>query len=65
MPNFVEATVNLMNSNLSGTYHLVGSDFINEYKWPSLVCDVFGFDKKLIKPINSKQLNLPAKKGKD
>jgi len=62
VPNFVEATIRLIDSNLSGIYHIVGRDFISRYQWSLLVCDVFKLNKKLLVPITSDFLKLPAKR---
>jgi len=60
VPDFVNATAQLLDYNTTGIYHIVGSDFINRYEWSLLTAEVFGLDKDLIKPISSKTLNLPA-----
>lgn len=62
VPNFVEAIIRLIDLNLSGIYHIVGPDFISRYQWSSLVCDVFKLNKKLLIPITSDFLKLPAKR---
>ena len=62
VPNFVEATIRLIDLNLSGIYHITGPDFISRYQWSSLVCDVFKLNKKLLIPITSDFLKLPAKR---
>lgn len=60
VPDFVKATSQLLDSNATGIFHVVGSDFINRYDWSLLTAEVFGLDKNLIKPITSESLNLPA-----
>jgi len=62
VPNFVEVAKKLIDENEKGIFHLAGSDFINRYEWALIVAEIFGLDKKLIEPINSKVLELPAKR---
>lgn len=62
VPDFVRAAKKLLDDNVTGIYHLVGSDFINRYDWSLLIADVFGLNKNMIEPINSDTLNLPAKR---
>jgi len=63
VPEFVKAVKKLIDLNKIGTFHVVGSDFINRYKWSLITADIFGLDEKMIVPINSKSLNLPAKRS--
>lgn len=62
VPDFVLATENLLNQNLEGIFHIVGSDFINRYDWSLKVADAFNLEKNMIEPISSDTLNLPAKR---
>ncbi|MGI0056303.1 MAG: SDR family oxidoreductase [Nitrosarchaeum sp.] len=62
VPDFVNALENLINSNLSGIYHVCGSDFVSRYEWSLATAKIFGLDKRLIKPISSENLHLPAKR---
>ena len=64
VPNLVEALIKLLKFKQSGIFHLVGSDFINRYIWALSVAEFFGLNKNLIVPINSKELNLSAKRRK-
>jgi dTDP-4-dehydrorhamnose reductase len=63
VPDFVQATWKLLETKSTGTFHLVGSDSINRFNWALLIADVFNLDKKLIEPITSDVLNLPAKRA--
>ena len=60
--NFTEVSLELIKRNKFGIYHVVGSDFINRYDLALKVAEVFGKNKKLIKPITSNELQLPAKR---
>ncbi len=65
-PTFIEDIVHvtkiLLERNLEGIYHVVGPDFINRYEWAKLITQVFKKEKNLIMPIESKDLNLPARR---
>jgi dTDP-4-dehydrorhamnose reductase len=62
VPDFVNALENLIKSDLSGIYHVCGSDFVSRYEWSIATAKIFGLDEKLIKPISSENLHLPAKR---
>ncbi len=61
-PNLANALKKLVDLKKSGIYHVCGSDFINRYEWSLAAANIFGLNKKLIKPINSSALNLSAKR---
>jgi len=62
VPDFVDATSKLIQEEMTGIFHLSGSDFISRYDWSLLVAEVFGLDKNLLVPITSDTLNLAAKR---
>lgn len=62
VPDFVKATTKLMELSKTGTYHVVGPDFVNRYEWAITAAEIFGLDKNRIEPINSDNLNLSAKR---
>jgi len=62
VPDFVEAAHKLLEYNLTGIFHLVGSDFVNRYDFSLKVAEVFGLNRDFIKPIKSDVLKLPAKR---
>lgn len=62
VPDFVLAADKLLNRNKTGTFHVVGSDFINRYEWSLIVTDIFRLNKNIIKPITSDSLKLPVKR---
>lgn len=62
VPDFVNATNLLIENKLEGIFHLVGSDYINRYKWSHKVAKIFNLKKELIKKINSSELKLPVKR---
>lgn len=61
--DFVRATDLLLAKDATGTYHVIGSDYVNRYEWSLLIADVFGLNKQMIVPITSATLNLPAKRS--
>jgi dTDP-4-dehydrorhamnose reductase len=63
VPDFVKVTAKLIQNNEVGIFHLVGPDFINRYDWALLTAENFNFKKEMINPINSKELNLIAKRA--
>jgi len=63
VPDFVNATKKLIDQNLTGRFHVVGSDFVNRYEWALMVAEIFGLNKNKIKPINSEELGLPVKRS--
>lgn len=62
VPDFVRILFSLINKNAQGVFHVAGSDFINRFEWSLQVAEIFGLDKKLIIPIRSDSLELPAKR---
>ena len=63
VPDFVKATTKLIQSNETGIFHLTGPDFINRYDLAILTTEIFCLKKEMIQPINSKELNLAAKRS--
>lgn len=62
VPDFVNATMELIKLEKEGIFHVSGSDFLNRYDWALLTAQIFQLDPNLIKPINSSSLNLSAKR---
>ena len=61
--DLVEVIEYMINHKLVGIYHVVGSNFVNRYEWALVIAGIFKLNKKLIIPIKSKSLNLPAKRA--
>lgn len=55
-PTFIDdiarALEKLIESGSTGVYHVVGSSFLTPFEAANQVAQVFGFDKKLIKPVS-------------
>jgi len=62
VPDFVNATMKLIELKKEGIFHVCGTDFLNRYEWARLTAQIFQLDSNLIKPINSSSLNLSAKR---
>ncbi|MGH2575264.1 MAG: sugar nucleotide-binding protein, partial [Ignavibacteria bacterium] len=62
VPDFVHVTAQLINDNMTGIFHLTGSDFINRYDWSIITANIFGLNTNLIQPITADNLNLPVKR---
>ncbi len=56
------ATMRLIELNARGVFHVVGSQYISKYKLALKTADTFGFDKKLLKPIATAELQQKAKR---
>jgi dTDP-4-dehydrorhamnose reductase len=65
-PTYVEdlasASLALVEKKKRGTYHAVGSTFLNRYEWALKIAAAFGMDASLVVPIDSSRLNLPARR---
>jgi dTDP-4-dehydrorhamnose reductase len=53
-------TYRIIEMNRTGLYHIAGKDILSRYDFALKVCDVFGFDKKLVSPILTSDLSQPA-----
>lgn len=52
----------LIKKEKTGIYHLVGSSYVNRYEWGIKIARKFNYNEKLLVPINSSILDLPAKR---
>lgn len=43
-----------------GVYNIAGADILSRYDFAMKLCDVFGYDRKLVAPITTAMLNQPA-----
>jgi len=62
VPDFVNAVHKLLEQKEEGIFHVSGPEFVSRYDWSLKVAEIFGLDEKLIQPITSDELNLPAKR---
>ncbi|WP_456417445.1 dTDP-4-dehydrorhamnose reductase [Methanocaldococcus sp.] len=61
----VEGIVKIYEQNINGLLHFGGGEKVSRYDFALKVAEVFGFDKSLIKPIKSFEMNWKAKRPKD
>jgi len=66
-PTYIEDLVintkKLIDKEAEGIFHLVGTSYTNRYDFGKNVAEIFNFNKRHIKRIYSKQLELPAKRA--
>ena len=62
VPDFVNATMKLIESRKEGIFHVSGTDFINRYEWAKITSKIFQLNSNLIESVNSSVLNLPTKR---
>ena len=64
MPTYVEdlatACKLIVDKNISGVYHISSNELLSVFEIANQIADVFGLNKKLIKPISTKTLNQKA-----
>lgn len=53
-------TYKIIEKNRTGLYHIAGKDILSRYDFTLKLCEVFGFNKKLVSPILTSDLNQPA-----
>lgn len=53
-------TLKIIEQEKSGVYNISGRDVESRYDFTLKLCDVFGFDKNLVRKIKTKDLNQPA-----
>ena len=53
----------ILNKNINGIFHVVGTDFKSRVEFAQIVAEVFDLDKQKIKLIKSTKLNLPAQRA--
>ena len=53
-------TYKIIEKNRTGLYHIAGKDILSRFDFAIKVCEVFNFNKKLVSPILTADLNQPA-----
>lgn len=53
--DLVKAIIAIINRNIGGLYHSTGKTCLNRYDFALILADVFGLNKKLIKPTTSQE----------
>jgi dTDP-4-dehydrorhamnose reductase len=58
--NLADALWEMAEKDLRGVYHFVGPDYLDRYEFALRAADVFGFDRSLIQPVTTAELNQKA-----
>lgn len=54
--------IELLEKNKKGIFNIAGAEFITRYEYVNKISDIFGLDKKFIKKVKLKDLDLKAKR---
>ena len=63
--DLARALLDLAGSNVTGTYHVAGPDCLDRPMCGKLIAKVFGLDERLIVPVPSSSVSLPAKRPRN
>ena len=63
--DLADTLVRMLDRNLSGLYHVVGSEALTKYDFGVKIARQFGFDEKLIRPISVEESGLMAKRSRN
>ena len=58
VPDFIEASMELIKNNSEGIFHLVGSDYVDRFSWAKKTAKIFKLKNELINSIHSSELKL-------
>lgn len=58
--DLVKVILKIIEGNISGLYHATGKTCINRYEFALILAEVFGLNKRLIKPVSSTEKKLEA-----
>jgi len=61
--DLAETLVRMLEEDLSGLYHVVGSEALTKYDFGLQIARQFGFDVRLVHPISVEDSNLTAKRS--
>jgi dTDP-4-dehydrorhamnose reductase len=53
-------TLKIIEKNCTGVYNIAGSDILSRYEFAMKMCEVFKFNKELVRPITTEMLNQAA-----
>jgi dTDP-4-dehydrorhamnose reductase len=63
--DLAETLVRMLEMNLSGVYHAVGSDMLTKYEFGVHLAERFGFDANLIQPLLVEESGLKARRSRN
>lgn len=49
--DIVNVLVKLVQDEISGTFHVVGLDYVNRYNWAMRACDILGLNKEFVQEV--------------
>jgi len=55
----------LIEHNQKGIFHLGGNERLSRYEMGEIICDIYGYDKKYLKPSFQKDVKMPALRPRD
>lgn len=61
--DLAQTLLGMLDKNLSGLYHVVGSESLNKYDYGQRIARQFGFDPGLVNPISVEESGLKAKRS--
>ena len=61
--DLADTLIKMLEKDLSGLYHTVGSESITKYEFGVRIARQFGFDEELIRPISVEDSELTAKRS--
>jgi len=62
VPDAVNVLQTLLSKDAAGVYHVVGDEYVNRYEWARTAAAVFGYDPCLVRPGDSDDAELPARR---
>lgn len=60
--NLVEATAELLQKNLTGTYHVAGADYLSMYGFAMQIAGIFGLDEEKLTPVSTESMGHKARR---
>ncbi|MFC7076765.1 SDR family oxidoreductase [Haloarcula halophila] len=60
MDDLTDAVMTVIRTGSTGTYHIVGSEFVSRYEWARQIANALGYDPDLIRRGHSEGAGLPA-----
>lgn len=62
VPDCNTAVLRLVETGVTGVFHVCGPDYVDRFTWARQIAEHFGHDPSLIKPSHSSNSNLPAER---
>ena len=63
IPDFINTLKNLIDFKKTGTYHIVGNEFLSRFEWAEKIARLCKLNKKLLIPIMASKLHLAVKRN--